>query len=264
MSTLYRPFDLIVRKADAFDVDLPETPLKKYRWLREILDRADEPPSTLELQAAIAAAVEAGDDPLSDPDVLELAARRELASGNVTHHLGEQARRLLIDNAVDLFAAFEPAFDRAADLLRDAHTALSSVDFRGAVPQPKPPAWDQAEVAERTITDIYNLWKILASSPCGAPFPYSPRYSTLVWTNPSPQQWFQLRPDTEHVRPWDAVAAGLPLSLATSPDIYRARIAALDAYKQEQAEAKARAEREQRARGRQSSRHLTLADAEAM
>lgn len=265
--TLHYTLDLIVSKADEFDVQLPPATRDAYDRLRSVAEQTKGgQPTDHELRTAFIASLVAGNDPLTDPEVTALAARRALGTSSMAAALTQAARQLLHDDAETIFAALAPAFDRAAVLLDRAHAKLGNVRLDGVnLDSPREAtARDQAVAAGQAIMDIVNIWTHLAMDGTGFPNP-DHRYKVLLFTDPEPKLWFEVRPDlvSSQVSPWDAVCAGLPLSLATSPAVYRSRVEALQTYAEQRAEAEAKAARERRHGRNAGSRVLTLAAAEA-
>lgn len=221
---------VIIRTANRHGVELPADFLADHERLVDIASRASAKPERVDLTAAFAAAFDAGKDVLSDKKVAD-ALRPPVNLEPIARAARHYATQLLHRHAVDVFASFRPAFDRAAVTLADLHAA------RGAFDLTRPdPALDHARAAVDTINDIRTVWATIRQA--GVPGFTGRSVSDLhLIVEPDPDRWWRSGVgDLErHVSAWDLVVAGFTLSLA-APGEFRERVAIVDAERTRVAE----------------------------
>ena len=193
--------------------------------------------------AAIADALQRGDDPTLDAEVQRILVASQISNDGVTSGVDEIAysrfRAVVTEHADGIIAAFCKSFDAAAKTLADAHQAFGDVDLTDtdAVLRKGGDAaarWAQATAAVATIDTINQGWTMLAMFAGLAG--NNPRYHVLRIAAPTFEQWQTLELAGRKLTAWEALLAGLTLSLPTYTQ-YRARVATItDGAQQEAAQ----------------------------
>lgn len=253
--SLHPTFDLVLRTAERLRVELPAETTDTYLRFLAIVERApSDAAAPGELRRVIAECVTDGADPHLDADVVDSAARLELAGSNLRGTLLDLSAGLLAEHAEAMFAAFGERFDEAATILTGSSLAMPAAHRRGRSAAPQAPplladgppagqndAWDRARYGEAVINEIQLLWKRLSIS--ATRFPSPAHRQLLIIADVPPELWFELGADGVKVTPWGAARLGLRFSLA-SPATFHKRCAALGAYVESEEERHRQAVRE--------------------
>lgn len=182
------------------------------------------------LASAVAAALLAGRDPLTDPEVssAHLAAGINGTVGALRQELEIQTLDLLRDHHGAILTALTPAFDRAAAALSEAFRQIGAVDLddwsaivkRGGT---SAQATLDARAAGATIRDIHDVARSLSHLsvlPSGGTTAAAIADPTI---DPAPWAGRQL----EKATAWDLTRAGITLTLVQSAEEMSARTAAI-------------------------------------
>jgi hypothetical protein len=172
------------------------------------------------LAGPVAAALIAGRDPATDPDVMRTFLAMQIGTheviGMVENILNEEMRQEFAVHADAIVNAWTKPFDQAAKVLTDAHSHLGDIDLsdtaviveRGGSAAE---AWGRAQAATRTINTITDAW--LALGEFARLVRLDPRYPVLRIAAVDAETWREAQLDRKRLAPWDAVIAGLTLSL---------------------------------------------------
>jgi len=190
--------------------------------------------------AAVATALERGDDPALDPDVQRILVASQLSNQGVMTGVDDVAysrlRQTCTEHADAIVGAFAKPFDAAAKTLVDAHQAFGDIDLTDAAAVLRKGGdaasrWAQATTAVATIDTISQGWTMLAMF-AGASA--DARYQVLRIAAPTFQQWQDQQLASRKPTAWEALLAGLTLSLPTYTQ-YRERVATITDGAQQEA-----------------------------
>lgn len=182
--------------------------------------------------AAIASALERGDDPALDAEVQRILIASQLSNQGVMTGVDDIAyswlRQTCAENADGIIAAFAKPFDQAAKTLNDAHRAFGNIDITDADTVLRKGGnaasqWAQATAAGATIDTITQGWTMLAMF-AGAPA--NRRYQVLRMAAVDYGTWQDHQLADRVMSPWGVLLAGLTLSLPTFT-AYRERVATI-------------------------------------
>lgn len=222
------------------------TQTKPSKTLADALDRAARLATAAQslggdpgaLGVAVTAALDDGRDPAADPGVQRALAAIALAGNNhlsdqVTGAAVERVRGICQQEADNNIAGWSKAVDRAAEALIAAHGRLGSVALDDAATivalgGDAAAVWAQAQAAVSTIDAAVAGWSAVASFTRLATA--NPRRRVLVLADVCYATWCNL--ERHNHGPWDALLAGLPLSLPSFAE-YRARVRVIEHGEQE-------------------------------
>jgi len=198
-----------------------------------------------DLAVAVAAALDRGDDPGSDPEVQAILVRQQIDNEGVAQAVDaiafETFREVCHEHADQLVQSWRVPFDQAAGVLFSAHAAIGDLpldDHAGWLAKGKDVAstWGNARAADATIDRIVLGWSALGE------------FTRLVSRD---RRWNVLRlgavgPVTfgalnDKATAWEAILAGVVLSLPTF-DQFHDRVRVI-----QEAAARAQADAEQAA-----------------
>jgi hypothetical protein len=184
------------------------------------------------LTAAVVSALDAGRDPAADPEVarLHLSAILGVGAGmtrTVEDVVGTQLLGVVVDHAEAIIRAWAKPFDKAAAALVGAHRVIGDVPLDDTATILRAggdiaATWAQATAASQTVGLLAAAWVDLATVTRFAPV--DPNRAALRFADVAADKADSL--DLRKLGAWDAVRAGLPLSLADGLT-YRRRVAAL-------------------------------------
>ncbi len=184
------------------------------------------------LSLAVAAAIDAGNDPTADPAVQRALVASQIANPGIVQAVDAIAfdhfRDVCKTHADDIVIAWRKPFDQAVAALSQAHGRLGAVNLSdtAAIVQMGGNAvevWASAQAAEQTIEATVAGWSGLGTFTGLAPL--APRYRVLrlaavvdfeVWRTTNPG-----------LTPWEAVLAGFTLDLPSFTG-YRERVEAIE------------------------------------
>ncbi len=224
----------IVSASTQVGAKLPDPVTDAYeRTLRIAADVQRMHPGQEALAVAVTAALDAGHDPASDPEVQRIHLAGLLANPGLTGMVEAiaqgQMEQTFIEHADLIVKALVRPFDKAAAVMVDTHSKLGGLaleDTAGVVARGGAAAdeWAKGRAATDTLEAINAAWLALANLTRLAPV--DSNRPSLRYTDPTVQQWTDLGLTGRKVKPWEAVSLGLPLSLPTMAG-YRNRSAAL-------------------------------------
>lgn len=187
---------------------------------------------------AVTAALDDGRDPAADPAVQRALAAMTLAGNHhLTDHVTgaavERVRGICQQQADSIIAGWSKAFDQAAAALTAAHGRLGSVALEDttaivAIGGDAAAVWAQSQAAVATIEATVAGWSALASFT--RLVTVNPRRRVLVLADVDYPTWCNL--ERHNHGPWDALLAGLTLSLPTFAK-YRARVRVIEQGEQQ-------------------------------
>jgi len=197
--------------------------------------------------AAVAAAIERGDDPAADAEVQRILTSTQIQNAGVMAGVDDLAfgafREACTAHTDAIIAAWRKPFDAAAAVLADAHQRLGNLtleDTASIIAKGADAAevWAKATAAVKTIEAIRHGWLGLVGITRAAP--EDRNYTVLRIAAVDYPTWTAQQLHGRKVGAWDAVLAGLALALPT-PAEYRQRVAvivaghAADAHQDERA-----------------------------
>ena len=230
-------------------------PKKFEQALAKATAYTDGPSLAYDAQActqAIVAALEAGADPATDPDVRTHLARQQLHSmrvGELLHqHADDRKAALLVEHIGDFIAVMSEVVEQADEAIQQARQAIPNLNlhdpgFVSALPPEHMTLWGRAREAVGRLERISKVWHLLM--PAG-PVQPSGVHRPLMFAALSAEQLRALGPQP---KPTAAAHAGHRLSLAT-PQQYAERVAAVQEQQREEAEQRARQEERRLRSGR--------------
>jgi hypothetical protein len=187
------------------------------------------------LGVAVANAIEDDRDPSADPEVTRILVSTQIANAGIMGMVDDLAysrfRQVCAEHADAIVKAWAKPFAAAAKNLTAAHQAIGHVDLAdsdtiirkgGAAVD----AWSGAQAAVATINTITAGWLALAMFTHGAP--NDQRYPALRLAAVDYQTWEARELERRKVTPWEAVLAGLTLTLP-SFEQYAQRVATIEA-----------------------------------
>jgi len=223
-------FSLVPQVSRMLNVDLPKPVAEAIALTKARPPDVAAPPTTVELAAAIAEAVEADRDPASDPTVQTLLARRVLAELNIHHQIAAHAEyqlgQAIKGSAEAIVASWREALTAEAKALTAAKETVGAGDvedvFAWKIPtEAAASAWAVSRTSGARFDAAARAWWMLGLA---AGVPANPHRRALVYGSLTLDQHRALPP-----RPtaWEVVSAGIDLDLATY-DTWAERNHALD------------------------------------
>jgi len=224
----------IVASAAATGIKLPgpvTAAVERAARLAAAVRSVDQPEHAL--YEAIAAAVDAGIDPAADTGVQRVLTGRSLATEGVmrgTDQVGATATIAVLHEHRDTIVQLgRKPFAAAAAALLEAHVVLGGAELDDAAAilpmgANAADAWASARRAVGVIRAIGDGWVALAGL-IGVPL--DPARAVLRIAEVQPDGWADL--DTRKADPWQAIQAGLILTLPTLRE-YVDRNRAIDQY----------------------------------
>ena len=197
------------------------------------------------IAVAVAAALDRGDDPGTDPQVQAILVRQQIANEGVAVQVDaiafETFREVCTQQADALVQSWRVPFDRAAGVLVAAHQAIGdlALDSPGEILAKGGDAaktWVDASTANDTIDRILLGWSALGEFTHRVP--RDRRWNVVRLAAVDPATFGALN---DKATPWEAILAGVVLSLPTFGEFHdRVRVI-------QQAAARAQADAEQAA-----------------
>ena len=180
--------------------------------------------------AAVAAAIERGDDPGADAEVQRILTSTQIQNAGVMAGVDDLAfgafREACTAHTDAIIAAWRKPFDAAAAVLADAHQRLGNVGLEDtstiiAKGADAADVWAKATAAVKVIEAIRHGWLGLVGITRAAP--EDRNYTVLRIAAVDYPTWTAQQLHGRKVGAWDAVLAGLTLALP-SPAEYRQRV----------------------------------------
>lgn len=240
MSTTERVLaNQIMATTSATGAKAPKAVLDSYRRAVRISEAARSIPVPRGgLAVAVAAALDDGRDPASDPDVQRAVTANSLTGRGITDQVDDIAYARFLDVCRDqadaIISAWAKPFTVAAATLATAHQRIGSVALTDTDPIMRSGGdvaeiWSAAVSASQVIEAINAGWVALAQYTRLASI--DPRYSLLRIASVDYATWTDKQLDRQKVTPWDAVILGLDPSLPTFTE-YRRRVQTLEQHSQ--------------------------------
>lgn len=205
------------------------------------------PATAQQISEAAFAVASKGKDPSQDKTVRDLLISKLL--GDTIGGLHWRHDLALTKAELEHYAAQAPAlieqaatiYQDAVDAMTDALDLIGPVDLTDALTNGRLRP-QQAEAAIRARTASTHAQAIATALPllaeaAGQPLGTGPQWARLTWTQPSLSQFIEYKMDGRNDRrdqhgtpftPWNLLCDGVPLTLATTPDEVRQRIARLE------------------------------------
>ena len=180
--------------------------------------------------AAVAAAIERGDDPGADAEVQRILTSTQIQNAGVMAGVDDLAfdgfREACTAHTDAIIAAWRKPFDAAAAVLADAHQRLGNVGLEDtstiiAKGADAADVWAKATAAVKVIEAIRHGWLGLVGITHAAPDDRN--HAVLRIADVDYPTWTAQQLHGRKVGAWDAVLAGLTLALP-SPAEYRQRV----------------------------------------
>jgi len=180
--------------------------------------------------AAVAAAIERGDDPGADAEVQRILTSTQIQNAGVMAGVDDLAfdgfREACTAHTDAIIAAWRKPFDAAAAVLADAHQRLGNVELEDttaiiAKGADAADVWAKATAAVKVIEAIRHGWLGLVGITHAAPDDRN--HAVLRIADVDYPTWTAQQLHGRKVGAWDAVLAGLTLALP-SPAEYRQRV----------------------------------------
>lgn len=221
---------IIINAAKATGVSLPK-PVRDHLDRRQRIEAKlnNIYPAGNARAAAFIAAVDAGRDPATDPEMQRVLTAEQLAGEGhrsvVSAQLDADLIETLIEHADKIITSWAKPFDTAATTLTEAHAILGQLDLAdtaavvrlgGAAAE----AWASAQAAVGMLATIDQGWCALAGITHTADTGRA--HAPLRMLDVTLQQWNDHRLSDTKPAPWQYVRAGLPMTLPTAAE-YRAR-----------------------------------------
>lgn len=187
---------------------------------------------------AVADALARDADPAFDPKVARAIALAAITMPAVIDNVESAAFELLWEACREeqdaLVDELRKPFDKAAAVLVAAHKRIGDLDLKAdsqailKLGTDVAAVWAGAIEADREILDIIVAWNSLSRFLSGTGGTADARWVNLRLVNPPAEVWNDLDLERNRLDPWDAVRAGLALTLPTltGVDERRAAIAA--------------------------------------
>jgi len=183
--------------------------------------------------AAVAAALERGEDPAAAADVVRILTSTQIQNAGVVAGVDDLAfdgfREAAIAHTDAIIAAWRKPFDAAAAVLADAHQRLGNVGLEDtstviAKGADAADVWAKATAAVKVIEAIRHGWLGLVGITRAVPDDRN--YTVLRIAAIDHPTWTAQQFHGRKVGAWDAVLAGLTLALPT-PAEYKQRVAVI-------------------------------------
>jgi len=188
-----------------------------------------------DMPGAVLAALEAGNDPLTDEGVRNVVIGREidLHTHGIAERLGVRAMTWVGDNVDELLAVFIKPFDTAAATLTQAAERLGDVDLDDmkavlAKGGDAGHVWADAQEAEKTIASIQTIWKQIALFVPRVSLDSRWRLLMIADIEPAAYVDQELNTGSAHLRPFELIRRGHRLSLATPTTLLERKAAVQD------------------------------------
>lgn len=233
--------------ADALGLKLPRPVLEARAMVEKIRVSAEKIPAQNigGIAAAVADALGRDADPFDDAEVARAVAHHVIHGPGVLANVLEAPVMRLWEACHeyrdDIVAELRSPFDKAAAVLVVAHERIGDLDLRtdseailkkgGNIAK----LWAEAVEADKQIGSVVITWVSL--SQFNHPEPIDRRWLNLRIINPPADVWDELDLGLRKLTPWDAVRAGLELTLPTLAEYTERR----DAIVEQRAELEAAA-----------------------
>jgi hypothetical protein len=214
----------------------PKAVLDAYQRATRISDTVHSIPAPQGAVAvAVAAALDRGDDPAADAGVMQALTANSLVGRGITDAVDDIAYAQFLevcrDEADAIINAWSRPFTGAADTLTAAHQRIGDLPLQDSATILQKGGdvahvWAQATSASEVIDTIRTGWVALAQFTRLATI--DPRYPVLRMAAVSGAVWTERNLERQQLSPWEALIAGLDLSLPTFGE-YRQRVAQLEA-----------------------------------
>lgn len=185
------------------------------------------------IYAAVAAAIERGDDPAADAEVQRILTSTQIQNAGVMAGVDDLAfgafREACTAHTDAIVNAWRKPFDAAAATLADAHHRLGDValdDTTAIIAKGGDAAdvWAQAQAATKTIEAVRHGWLGLVGITHAVPDDRN--HAVLRIAAVDYETWTARQLHGQRLSAWDAVLAGLTLALPTMTE-YRERLAVI-------------------------------------
>jgi len=219
-------------------LQLPKPVLEAYARVEKIrAGIASIPPHSLTgVAAAVAGALGRDADPLTDPEVARAIALNVITMPATIDHIEGTSfwplSEALTEYQDDIVAALRKPFYQAATVLVAAHESIGDLDLKedsqailkkgGTIAS----VWAGAVEASKLIDTIVVTW--VGLSQLVRPEPADRRWLNLRLVNPTAEVWNDLDLARVQLTPWDAVRAGLALTLPTRSEYTERRAAIVE------------------------------------
>lgn len=222
----------IVAATKAVGATLPEDAAEAYEATAEALKSLQTIYPKAGMAPVVAAALLAGRDPATDPEVQRTHLAMQLADHGTTtlteNILIEKMRQNFYPD--DIVSVWVKPFAAAAAVLAHAHDRLGAIDLADTTSVVQlggdaAEVWAKAQTAVSTIATITNAWAALVEFTRSANI--NVRYPALRIAAVDAATWRSLELERKRIGPWEATVAGLTLALPTVTE-YRQRIADIE------------------------------------
>jgi hypothetical protein len=225
----------IIANSNSVGAKLPAPVLEAYERATRITKAAQSiyPPRDA-LMVAVIAALDAGQDPAADADVQRAYLAQQIGSSEgIGRGVGDIVAGQMLDvfreHADPIVKAWTKPFDQAAKALAAAQDVLGPVPLTDttsilALGGNAAEVWAQAQHAAQVLASIDQAWGELAGLTRLATI--EQHYPALRIASVDADTWQTQNLHSRKVSAWEALSAGLSLSLPTMQE-YRRRIAAL-------------------------------------
>jgi len=185
------------------------------------------------LALAVSAALEDDRDPGDDPEVRRIVTTNAFANPAVAQAVDAQAfegfRAVCRHNLDAIVVALRTPFDAAAATLAEAHARIGDVPLEdtGAIMrrgEDIAEVWAKATTAVKVIEAADAGWQALGEITRASSS--DQRYRVLRIADVPYSEWISSELEGKKLKPWDAMLAGLTLSLPTMSE-YRQRVAVI-------------------------------------
>lgn len=231
----------IVKTSTSVGVKLPAEVTAAYETATRVIREAQQLYPKGGLAEPVYAALSAGRDPATDPEVQRTYLAMQLGAQGITQGVeniaSEELRVAFSKHAETIVTAWTKPFGQAATALQTAHARLGNVQLDDTVAVLEvggdaAEVWAKAQTAVTRIDAILAAWAELAALTRLANV--SALYPALRLLTTDATRWRDLELTRRRIGPWEATTLGLTLSLPTLAE-YSQRVRDLERQTAQQA-----------------------------
>lgn len=234
----------IVATIEASGGKPPKAAVADLERLTSTIDKVRSLDITSRLPEAVIDALEAGNDPATDPGVLAALARRSLATcvNGLDNELDLRAARFLDEHAEELVEAMRGPFEQAVATITAAAEQLGDIDLDDtaaavALGGNAARVWVDARSAQEVIDRIDAARKVIGQG--ARSVRVEPQFQLLAIADVPAGEFIDERLRNSSMKAWDVVRRGWSLSLAT-PAVLAQRVQAVQDERQRRQQAPAK------------------------
>ena len=180
-----RTLTATIKTVEKLGAVLPKATATDYAKVNDVAAKVQQLDLHADLPGVVLAAIEAGNDPITDPAVQREATRLRISDTQtgLDNALAQRAQAFLDTHAAAILAALRKPFDTAAQAIAETRATLGdlALDNLQAILAKGGNAaslWAQAKQGEQTIRTIQQTWGTIANT--AMTVRHDPQYRLLI------------------------------------------------------------------------------------